>query len=395
MAPGKRGRREQRPHTPHQLGPRVFRRGRWFGADLRPWGGGRPTLRDPRAPGWPERGERTEDEETARRWAWAYVDHYRDQAKRGHLGLPGREESPTLEEAVRRYLRHSERMRVAPRTYEGRRTVLGHLKDAFDNGAVPLDAIDRPALQRLFDQFLDDGYAPSTLRTMHRIISGLFTWAEVEPHPARGIQLPDVPDDEVRDWTDEEVERIRWAADRIDAQRITPPSARRAVELALATGLRQQELFALEGREVDEVECTARVTSQFERAGRRRRKPKGKRARTVLILPHWWEWHDPAVDSLILAGPNGPVGARVSHRLLERVLDTAGLNERGAGWHRFRHTYARWFLELGGWMDELQRSLGHASIRTTERIYGHFRPERAAESARSRIYGEGRQLRVV
>lgn len=392
MARGKQGAaREQRPHRPDELGPRIFDRGRWKAADLRPWGGGRPTLRDPRAPGWPKRGDRTEDGETARRWAWAYVDHYRGAAKRAHLGLPG--DSERLDEAVRRYLRHSERMDAAPRTVEGRTTILGHLEDHFGGDAL-IAEIDRAALQRFFNGFIDRGYAATTLRTMLRVASGLFTFLEAEPNPARGVDLPDPPEDDVRDWTDEQAERIRKAADQVDAQRIDPPSARRAVELAFASGLRQQELFAVDAAEIDPDTYTARITRQLDRPGKHRRRLKGKRSRTVLLLPSWWEWH-PESEGVILAGPAGPLGARLSHRLLERVLDTAGLNERGIGWHRFRHTYARWFLEMGGSLEQLQRSLGHSSIRTTERCYDHFRPRKAALSAAETIYGKTGKLRVI
>ena len=60
----------------------------------------------------------------------------------------------------------------------------------------------------------------------------------------------------------------------------------------------------------------------------------------------------------------------------------------------FRQTYARRFIELGGRFEELQKSLGHKSITTTEQTYGHFHEDIAASLARGRIYrDEG--LRVV
>jgi hypothetical protein len=38
-------------------------------------------------------------------------------------------------------------------------------------------------------------------------------------------------------------------------------------------------------------------------------------------------------------------------------------------------------------LEELQKSLGHASIQTTEDYYGHFSDDAAATLARLRIYG--------
>jgi integrase len=52
--------------------------------------------------------------------------------------------------------------------------------------------------------------------------------------------------------------------------------------------------------------------------------------------------------------------------------------------HKFRHTFASLFLANGGDMFALSRILGHASIRTTERIYSHMLPE-ALDRARGRV----------
>ena len=50
---------------PAELGPRVYRKGRWWQVDLRPWRYGRPTMRNPKHPGWPDTGERTELQDVA------------------------------------------------------------------------------------------------------------------------------------------------------------------------------------------------------------------------------------------------------------------------------------------------------------------------------------------
>jgi integrase len=68
------------------------------------------------------------------------------------------------------------------------------------------------------------------------------------------------------------------------------------------------------------------------------------------------------------------------------ILDLAGLNEDGVGYHSFRHTYARIFIESGGRFEELQKSLRHSSIVTTETLYGHFHEDVAAKLAGDRIY---------
>ena len=102
-----------------------------------------------------------------------------------------------------------------------------------------------------------------------------------------------------------------------------------------------------------------------------------------------------------LATPTAPLfnrdgqllGYRTQANLINRVLDAARLGGEGVRFHIFRHTYARRFIELGGRFEELQKSLGHKSIRTTEGTYAHFPEDVAAAQARARIYGEG--LKVV
>ena len=73
---------------------------------------------------------------------------------------------------------------------------------------------------------------------------------------------------------------------------------------------------------------------------------------------------------------------------MEDVYRAAGLFAPRLGWHTLRHTYARLFLELGGSLEQLQKSLGHQSIRTTEMDYEHFTHDAAADAARRRIYGD-------
>lgn len=386
------GRRHERPHRPHELGPRLFRRGRWWAADLRPWGGGRVTLRDPRARGWPRKGERTELRDVAEKWKWTYVEYAQSEARARQLGI--RDDQRTLGDAADQWLRHRERV-VSANTWKGSRGAITRLMDRIgsDTRLVDITADD---LQAIFHGLLLRGYAPGTLATERWLLSSFFKWAGVEPNPAKEIELPEVPKSDARAWTDEEIELLRAAADEVDRQRQSPPSARMVLELVLATGLRQQELFALDWTAIDRRTRTVRVTRQLDRSRPIFRPLKGKNNRTAVVLPSWWEWHRDDARGLVLAGPNGqPLQHRRSGMLFDRVLKVAGIKQPGMRLHSGRHTYARLFLEAGGWMDELQTSLGHKSIRTTEQAYEHFAVEKRAGFAAARIYGEGRRLRLL
>lgn len=372
-----RNRGTQREHRPHDLGPRVYKRGRYYHADLRPWGGGRSVLRNPNAKGWPRRGDRTEDEDIARRWAWKYVDLHRSGTRRDQLGLPG--PGTPIPEAAKKWLDQSEH-RVAPSTYGQRRAVTRSLAKRFKGAAV--EDVEADDLREWFDELLAGGYAVSTLHTYRAHLASFFR-DMADHNPAREFKLPDQPASDARAWTDAELAAIREAAKGRD---------RLWVEFAINTGGRHLELFAATWEQINEKERTIRFTRQVARYGGKGYRPlKGKRARTAVILPEWWDFHDPDARGLVLDQRS----FSVSHDHLQRVLDKAGVNEPGASWHRFRHTYARLFLERSdGAMELLSRSLGHASIATTDSVYGHFRTETAAQLARARIYGDG-TLRIV
>lgn len=43
--------------------------------------------------------------------------------------------------------------------------------------------------------------------------------------------------------------------------------------------------------------------------------------------------------------------------------------------HDARHTHASWLLSAGATLEQVQDQLGHESILTTRKVYGHLLPE--------------------
>lgn len=389
----KRGDGEQRAHRPHELGPRIEYRGAspWATCDLRPWGGGRYTaVRDPSHPLWPAAGDRTPDEDVAREWSWAYVRAYQDERRRAHLGQARVVPFP---QAEKEWLAHRKRHQAA-NTYSSSVTAISHLAE-WKRAPKSTADLSPELFQALFDELVDLGYAATTLQTYRNTLAAFCDWCGFgrKNNPARLARLPEPDEPDPRAWSDDEMEEIRAAADKLDRlRRQRPPSARFAIETAWAMGPRQQELFALEGGRINPREKTIRITRQLVKDGHGFEALKGKRARTALVLPFWWEHHQPGEKGLLVCNRDGSVisaRARVQTDLIQRTLDLAGLNEPGFGWHTLRHTYARLCLERYEIsLEQLQLFLGHKSITVTQRIYGHLSEQVAVSQARGRAYRE-------
>jgi integrase len=372
---------------PKRAGPRLERRGNtpsWT-ADLRPFGGRRYTvLLDPSHPEWPLRGRRTEDEEQARLWSWQYVERLT------HGALSGRPaERVELSVATEAFLSHR-RATMASGTVATSKTAVTRLLEWF-GGSVAVGEITAKALQSKVDGMSRAGYASGTIHTNVQSMGAFFDYATrtygIKHNPAHGLVLPAMAPPDAEAWGDETLPILRKAADDLDRTLNRRPGFRLALELGLCTGLRQHELFALHWDQVDPDSCTCRVTQQLGKYSTVKLIPlKGRRSRTVLILPEWWQHHRPAKGPILRGVKGIYLPTRGQQQVIDRIYNRAGLAAAGRGWHILRHTYSRMFIERGGRFEELQRSLGHKSILTTEQTYGHFHEDRAAAAARARIY---------
>lgn len=93
-------------------------------------------------------------------------------------------------------------------------------------------------------------------------------------------------------------------------------------------------------------------------------------------------------NDLIFTKPNGG-HLSIDHLgkvILPEACKKAGVSDIGC--HGFRHTFSANYLMQGGSLWDLQKILGHGSIKTTETYYAHFNKEHIAKRAKVLSIGE-------
>ena len=131
------------------------------------------------------------------------------------------------------------------------------------------------------------------------------------------------------------------------------------VRVALETGLRRGELLGLQWDQVDMSRGLIRLADTETKSGRRREVPMRQAVYVVLAaLPGPHEGR---------VWPAGDIRTAFENAVTEAKLD-------GLHFHDLRHSFASWFVMQGGSPLALQKILGHADRKMTDR-YAHLAPD--------------------
>lgn len=317
-----------------------------------------------------------------------------EKARRDRAGV---EYVPTLAEWLPKHIAMltgvTERTRIDYADM-GRRTFLPLLGDQ------PLDAIDRAAVAELVNALDQRGLAAKSIANAHGLLSSVFSSAIteglIESNPCHRMRLPRTREEERHDerfLTHEEYGRL-YAAIRDDFKPM--------LVTMFGTGLRWSELTALEVRDVvASLPPSIRVMKAWKYTPGKpltMGPPKSPKSRRTVILPaQVVEVLRPAIDrpgsSRLFVGARG---GTIHHgpwrdRIWVPACIKAGLatprpdrkaDEKGwKAWtfdgpriHDARHTHASWLIEQGATLEQVQDQLGHESILTTRKVYGHLQP---------------------
>jgi integrase len=156
---------------------------------------------------------------------------------------------------------------------------------------------------------------------------------------------------------------------------VLPPLPRALAGLALATGLRRGELFALRRRDIDEKARALYVREAvYEGTFDTPKTEAGLRSiplseGVLLVIAAWMHGKPAAPESLVFATRSGkPISPNnVLRRWICPACEALGLPR--ATWLTFRRTYASWAHDKGVPGKVVARILGHAKVDTTLNVY--------------------------
>lgn len=277
---------------------------------------------------------------------------------------------------------------VQPSTYSGYQYTLSTLKNSF--GEDILSEILPIHINRFMDKLMSDGYSLSMIRKCRAMLIQIFDAADnnglILRNPARkaksirkkGEELSGVGREKDA-FTEEEVSRLLT---------VLPNNLLgNSIRTMLGTGMRVQELLALQAEDIDEDGAFIRVTKAVKMVDGvpQLGPPKSSRSRRVIPIPMQFRPYvcylrEHGGTPYIWTHPDGnPLYAVGSfRRRYYTALKMVG-HVRRLSPHCCRHTYVTQLQANGVPMETIATLTGHSNIKTTEG-YLHQSPEILAKA---------------
>lgn len=308
-------------------------------------------------------------------------------------GLPIPIGRQTVGQFLTRWLEDSAKPTVAPATYDSyRRMTERHVMPAL--GKVALSKLTPQRIQQFQADLLARGLSPRTVAycraILRRALGQAVKWNELARNP---VPLVDAPKQQRHDPAFlTKVEAARLMAG-IAGDRLEP-----LILLTLVTGLRRGEVLSIRWQDLDLDDGIVKVEGQYQRwDGAWRWLPlKTQQSRRTLSIPPFvvaslrahrvrqaeerlasGEWTDYGLVFCTEAGT--PIDGPNLTRQFQRRLTRAGV--RHIPFHGLRHSVATLLLARGLTLGQIQKILGHATIKLTADLYAHHVREIADQAA--------------
>ncbi|ABM10659.1 tyrosine-type recombinase/integrase [Paenarthrobacter aurescens] len=305
-----------------------------------------------------------------------------------HPGKPG---VPTVAGVVQEHI--DLLVRPSPGTIRTYQRILDlHIQNTI--GHIPIDEFGYREDMRWIKGLSAEGIAPKSIHNMHGLLSAAMTTAEllgyVSANPCRRVPLPTV------ERAGDEGMFLTHAEFGLLIECMHEPY-KTLVQFLVMTGARFGEATALRVADIDlrSTPPTARINKAWKRDAQSGYyigpTKTGAGKRTIGLNPALVNLLVP----LVASRPGSELlfttaqGHRVSHKPFWQhhwVPTVLAARARGLTKtpriHDLRHTHASWLIQDGVLsLFAISRRLGHASVRTTEQVYGHLMPQALQDGA--------------
>jgi integrase len=258
-------------------------------------------------------------------------------------------------------------------------------------GALALCDVTTPAIQTYVTHLIKAGYAPKSIDHIHDVLSAILRsgvrWGHLQANPAHGVEMPRL-----------KTVRPKWVLTVDQATALTAQLPwllpRTLVGLALLTGLRRGELFALRWADVDEPNRSVQVRAAVyegvfddpKTMAGLRTVPLPEAALQLLVV---WKARTKKTGGheLVFATVSGkPIAPNnVLRRWIWPACAAADLPR--ATWLTFRRTYSSWAHDKGVPAKVVAQIMGHTKVDTTMNVYTQVL-DGAARAAADRVGSE-------
>ncbi len=309
-------------------------------------------------------------------------------------GLVFDAENQTVRAYLERWLNNSVKGSVKPITFENyERLVRNHLVPAL--GRMKLKALSPTHVQGFYQERLDAGLSPASVRYMHailhRALKQALRWGLVTRNVCGAVDPPKPQPEEICPLDAVQAKALLSAAygDRFEALYV----------LAITAGLRIGELLGLKWEDIDLERGMLHVrrTLSAAKSGPTFTTPKNGKGRSIKLtaravdalkrhravqnaerLRQGADWRDSGL--VFCTGIGTPIRSRnFASRVFKPLLKRAGLPD--ICFHDLRHTCATLLLSRGHHPKLVQELLGHASVALTLDRYSHVLPGMSDQTA--------------
>lgn len=250
-------------------------------------------------------------------------------------------------------------------------------------GKMKMNEIKAADIRKWQNKLIQQGYAPTYLRTINNQVSALFNYAvkyyDLPNNPCRKAgSIGKGKADEMQFWTKEEFDKF------VDTV-MNKQQSYMAFMTLFWTGMRLGELLALNVGDVDFEKRTISITKSYQRMSGRDviTEPKTPRSKRSITIPQFLviDLQD-YVNSMYAVEKEDrlfPITKYYLEHEMQRGIKQSGVKRIRI--HDIRHSHASMLVELGFSPLEIANRLGHEKIETTLNTYSHLYPNKQEQLA--------------